>query len=154
MSAIANTCNTGIQDLIVKCVTECVHTLAKQHGFDVNEALASLDIGNMATKETEPKPLTAKEKKALVAAEKAKPKKEKTKRAPTGYMLYSADQRPIVKKELTDALADGEKLKPQLVLSKLGSNWKEEDQAVRDKWNLTAKTAASPAASDTEEAKE
>jgi hypothetical protein len=161
MSAIANTCNAGVQDIIVKCVTESVHALAKKHGFDVKEALASLDIGNMAAKatdETKAKPLTAKEKKALVAAEKAKakedkPKKEKTKRAPTGYMLYSADQRPDVKKELTDALADGEKLKPQLVLSKLGANWKAEDQAVRDKWNITAKTAT-PVASDTEEAKE
>ncbi len=133
-SKVANNCAQGVQEIVVKCVTDAVKVLADKHGFDFDEAMTSLDIGNMATK------TIGKEKKGKKEKEKKEPK-EKTKRAATGYMLYSADKRPEVKKALEDALAEGEKLKPQAVLSKLGADWKAEEQAVRDKYNEQAKQA-------------
>ena len=142
-SKVANTCAQGVQEIVVKCVTDSVKLLAEKHGFDFEEAMACLDIGNMGNLSTK---ALGKEKKAKKEKEPKEPKepkekKEKVKRAPTGYMLYSADKRPAVKKALEDALAEGEKLKPQNVLAKLGANWKAEDQAVRDKWNEQAKGA-------------
>ena len=153
-------CSTGIQEIVNKCVTESVKTLAKKHGFDVDEALASLDIGNMANKaakgkkeKKEPKESKeSKESKDPKEPKEPKAKKEKTKRAPTGYMLYSAEHRPAVTKELTEALPEGEKLRPQLVISRLGANWKAEEQSVKDEWNGKAKSAAAQVASDGEDA--
>ena len=139
-SKVANDCAQGVQEIVVKCVTSSVKLLAEKHGFDFDEAMACLDVGNMGCLSPKALGKEKKGKKEKETKEKKEPK-EKTKRAPTGYMLYSADKRPAVKKALEDALAEGEKLKPQAVLSKLGADWKAEDQAVRDKWNEQAKTA-------------
>jgi hypothetical protein len=53
-----------------------------------------------------------------------------------------------VRAELTDALDEDEKLKPQDVVRELASRWKALEQDERDEWNTRAKT---PDASDDED---
>ena len=79
-----------------------------------------------------------KSKKKTTDGEKKKKKTidgEKKKKIPTGYLLYSAHIRPEVKDELTTALVDDEKLKPQAIISEIGKRWKALQQEERDEWN-------------------
>jgi len=72
---------------------------------------------------------------------------DKPKRGPTGYLLYAAATRPAVKEELTEALEEGTKLKPQEVVVEIAKRWKALADDEREEWVEQAK---SPAASDSE----
>jgi len=64
--------------------------------------------------------------------EKPKPK---TKRSPTGYIMYGNSVREEVK------IALGEGAKPQAVMTEIARLWKATDQSVRDQWKEEAKVA-------------
>ena len=66
--------------------------------------------------------------------------KPKTKRGPTGYLLYAASVRPTVKAELTEALEEGTKLKPQEVVVEIAKRWKALDDDEREEWVEQAKS--------------
>ena len=66
--------------------------------------------------------------------------------------MYTASMRPEVKAELEAALGEGEKLKPQSVVTQLAAKWKALSEDDRAEWNEKAK-ASSPAQSDSEEEK-
>ena len=80
-------------------------------------------------------PDTKKKSKAAkkeVASDEEKPKKKRT----SGYLLYSSENREVVKTKLT---ADGAKLKNQDIMTELGAMWQalsDEEKAV---WNDKAK---------------
>ena len=82
-----------------------------------------------------PVPDTKKKSKAAkkeVVSDEEKPKKKRT----SGYLLYSSENREVVKTKLT---ADGAKLKNQDIMTELGAMWKalsDEEKAV---WNDRAK---------------
>ena len=80
-------------------------------------------------------PDTKKKSKAVkkeVVSDEEKPKKKRT----SGYLLYSSENREVVKTKLT---ADGAKLKNQDIMTELGAMWQalsDEEKAV---WNDKAK---------------
>ena len=74
----------------------------------------------------------AKVVKKEVIADEEKPKKKRT----SGYLLYSADTREVVKTKLT---TDGAKLKNQDIMTELGAMWKALSDEERTKWNEKAK---------------
>ena len=74
----------------------------------------------------------AKVAKKEVIADEEKPKKKRT----SGYLLYSADTREVVKTKLT---TDGAKLKNQDIMTELGAMWKALSDEERTKWNDKAK---------------
>ena len=80
-------------------------------------------------------PDTKKKSKAVkkeVVSDEEKPKKKRT----SGYLLYSSENREVVKTKLT---ADGAKLKNQDIMTQLGVMWQalsDEEKAV---WNDKAK---------------
>ena len=82
-----------------------------------------------------PVPDTKKKSKAAkkeVVSDEEKPKKKRT----SGYLLYSSENREVVKTKLT---ADGAKLKNQDIMTQLGVMWQalsDEEKAV---WNDKAK---------------
>ena len=82
-----------------------------------------------------PVPDTKKKSKAAkkeVVSDEEKPKKKRT----SGYLLYSSENREVVKTKLT---ADGAKLKNQDIMTELGAMWQalsDEEKAV---WNDKAK---------------
>ena len=82
-----------------------------------------------------PVPDTKKKSKAAkkeVSSDEEKPKKKRT----SGYLLYSSENREVVKTKLT---ADGAKLKNQDIMTELGAMWQalsDEEKAV---WNDKAK---------------
>ena len=74
----------------------------------------------------------AKAVKKEVVSDEEKPKKKRT----SGYLLYSSENREVVKTKLT---ADGAKLKNQDIMTELGAMWQalsDEEKAV---WNDKAK---------------
>ena len=132
--------NAAVSEMMNKYVSDCVGKLASKFKFDADEALASLDLQRLTLDD---KPKKASKKSPRKEKADKVDKADKPKRAPTGYLLYSAEVRPEVKTELTEALDEGEKLKPQLVVAEIAKRWKALDDDERAEWNAKAKAAAS-----------
>ena len=136
----------ALHEMCGDAISQVVASLAEKYKFDLEDATRFLDIDSTklvrkrgpSPKKTEDKPTKVKK------ATKAKKEKDesKPKRAPTGYLNYSKDVRAAVKEELTVALEDDEKLKPQDVVKEIAVRWKALDQEARDEWNEKAKTPA------------
>ena len=140
--------DAAIREMCSDAMSQTVSALSEKYGFDAEEAnrfLASDTLKIVRKRGPAVSPKTEKPKSSPRGGKKADGDKPKTKRGKTGYLLYADEVRPEVKGELTAALEDGEKLKPQDVVKAIAARWKAEDQEVRDEWNAKAKT---PATSD------
>ena len=133
----------AIQSMCEDAISQAVAALSEKYSFDAEEARRELNLSKITVK-------------AGSATTKGKSKqtddKPKAKRGPTGYLMYTASMRPEVKAELEAALGEGEKLKPQSVVTQLAAKWKALSDDDRAEWNEKAK-ASSPAQSDSEEEK-
>ena len=143
----------SIREMCGDAMAQAVAALSDKYGFDADEATRFLELDELkVARKRGPSPKKSEEKPVSKSKKATKTKKEaedkpKTKRAPTGYLLYSKEVREEVKQELTEALDEGEKLKPQDVVVAIAARWKEANQEVRDEWNTKAKT---PETSDEE----
>lgn len=133
--------------MCTEAVNQAVAALAAKHGFDAEEALRDLNLGELklvrkrgpSPKKLTEKSVAKKQKKASApsAKDEAKPK-----RAKTGYLMYQAAVRETTKAELVLLLEDGEKLKPQAVVTAIASKWKALSEEERSSWKAQAKAAA------------
>ena len=129
----------AIRTMCGDAVTQAVAALAEKYGFDAEEAARELNLGELKlVRKRGPSP--KKETEKSVAKKAKKDDKPKTKRPPTGYLLYAADVRPTVKEELTEALEEGTKLKPQEVVVEIAKRWKALDDDEREEWVEQAKS--------------
>ena len=123
-----NAIEGAIKNMCEDAVTQAVTSLAEKHGFDCEEALRELNLADLKlVRKRGPSPVEKSPR-----GKKSGGDKPKVKRGPTGYLLYGADVRPAVKEELTEALEEGAKLKPQDVVTEIAKRWKalsEEEQA-------------------------
>lgn len=133
----------AIQSMCEDAISQAIAALSEKYSFDAEEARRELNLSKITVK-------------AGSATTKGKSKqtddKPKTKRGPTGYLMYTASMRPEVKAELEAALEEGEKLKPQAVVTGLAAKWKALSDEERTEWNDKAK-ASTPAQSESEEEK-
>ena len=128
----------AIQAIIQQARDAAVLALAEKYGFDAEEGQRFLaDGGIKVVKMRGPVP---KAKKATKASGSPYGFAEKPKRAPTGYLLFSADEREAVKLEMTADLEEGAKVAPQSVVKELAKRWKALDQDEREAWNEIAAT--------------
>ena len=133
----------AIQSMCEDAIGQAIKALSEKYGFDSDEARRELKLGKIQVK---------------AAASKGSSKKDsadkpKSKRGKTGYLLYTGELRAEVKAEMEAELADGEKLKPQDVVTKLAARWKELSDDEKAEWNEKAKEANSESdTSDTEAA--
>ena len=133
----------AIQSMCEDAIGQAIKALSEKYGFDSDEARRELKLGKIQVK---------------AAASKGSSKKDyadkpKSKRGKTGYLLYTGELRAEVKAEMEAELADGEKLKPQDVVTKLAARWKELSDDEKAEWNDKAKEANSESeTSDTEAA--
>ena len=106
-----------------------VRELATKYGFDPEEALAFLGQSELKLVQ-----------KRGPAAKKTKEKeaKPKTKRGPTGYLLFSSRSRAEVQAELSLELDEGVKLKPQEVVKELAARWGALEEEERLVWKERA----------------
>mgnify|MGYP006115571217 CR=1 FL=1 len=144
----------AVREMCGDAMAQAVASLAEKYDFDADEATRFLDLdeikiarkrGPSPKKEETPSKSKSKSKKETKT--KTDEDKPKTKRSPTGYLMYSKAVRDEVKTELTAALGEDEKLKPQEVVVAIAAKWKALDQEERDEWNTKAKT---PVTSDEE----
>ena len=138
---MSNTIEQGVQTMLNDHATTCVKTLSEKYGFDLNEGLRALKLDDTKVKK-EKAPKTPKAKKEKAEKPAKAEKADKPKRAPTGYLLFSADVRPEIKAALEAELEEGEKLKPQATVSAIAARWNAEgDEAaqVREEYNARAK---------------
>jgi hypothetical protein len=149
MSAIMmpSTFDASIKEMLIEAQLQAVAALAAKYGFDKDEAIRELNLGEIKlvrkrgpVAKSEEKPVTKKVKKEAKEAKVDKDGNPKAKRGPTGYLLYAADVRPTVRARLTDALEEGTKLKPQDVVRAIAVDWKALHAGRRAEWNAKAQT--------------
>tara|TARA_A200000159_G_scaffold159827_2_gene179001 strand:+ start:487 stop:1239 length:753 start_codon:yes stop_codon:yes gene_type:complete len=134
-----NAIQGAIQTMCEDAIGQAITALSTKYGFDADEAQRELNLGKIQIKGTTTK--------ASPGKKAADPDKPKAKRGPTGYLLYTKELRPEVKAEMEAELGEGEKLKPQDVVTALAARWKALGDEEKAEWNAKAK---SPPASDDE----
>ena len=122
--------------------TSLLPALAKKYGFDVEEEARALNLDDLKINKTTSKGGKAK---------KTEGDKPKVKRGPTGYLLFQAHVRPEIKAELEAQLEEGEKLKPQLVVTEGAKRWRELSKEEQTVWTDKANAAKTPPSSDGED---
>ena len=144
MSAVItmpNAIDESIRACCAEAVQQAVTALAAKYGFDVEEAHRELAIDEMklvrkrgpTSKKSVSKPDgKAKAKSGRVSEPKA-PKRL------TGYLMFSGEKRAEIREQLLAELEEGEKLKPQAVVSALAALWKSLSNEERLEWNAKAK---------------
>ena len=149
MSAIMmpSTFDASIKEMLIEAQLQAVAALAAKYGFDKDEAIRELNLGEIKlvrkrgpVAKSEEKSVTKKTKKEAKEAKGDKDGKPKAKRGPTGYLLYAAEVRPTVKARLTEALEQDTKLKPQDVVRAIALDWSALGDEGKAVWNAKAKT--------------
>ena len=149
-----STFDQAIREMCSEAVNQAVTALAAKHGFDAEEAMRDLGVGEIKlVRKRGPSPKSEKKKAT---------DKPKTKRGTTGYIEYSKVERPAAKEHLLSELAEGVKLSPQDTVRELGARWKALSKEEQTVWVDKAKQinsaatseASSPAESDDEAPKE
>ena len=133
----------AVREMCGDAMAQAVASLAEKYEFDADEASRFLELDSIKiARKRGPSPKKSEEtksKKEPKSKKETKTKtdedKPKTKRAPTGYLMYSKAVREEVKTELTAALVDDNKLKPQDVVVAIAAKWKALEQEERDEWN-------------------
>ena len=134
----------AVKEMCSTAVSQAVAALAGKYGFDQEEALRDLNLGDLKlVRKRGPAPKETGGKKAA----KSPPKdgEPKAKRSKTGYLLYADDVRSAVQAELTSELKEGAKLKPQDTVKGIAARWKAEDPEIRTMWAARAKGEYEPA---------
>jgi len=123
----------AIQAIIQQARETAVAALAEKYGFDAEEGQRFLaDGGIKVVKMRGPVPKAKKLARTKVS------KEDKPKRAPTGYLLFSAEEREAVQLEMTADLEEDAKLAPQAVVKALAKRWRALEQDERDDWKEQA----------------
>jgi len=141
----------GVLEMCGDAISQAVASLAEKYKFDLEDATRFLNIDSTKlVRKRGPSPKKTEEKPKKATKAKKVKDESKPKRAPTGYLNYSKDVRAAVKEELTTALEDDEKLKPQDVVKEIAVRWKALDQEARDEWNEKAKTPVASSADNSD----
>ena len=122
---------SAITEMCADAVTQAVAVLSTKYGFDAAEAQRDLNLGKLKIKGSATK---ASSKNTATAD------KPKTKRGLTGYLLYTKELRPEVTAEMQAELGDGEKLKPQNVVTAMAARWKALGDDEKAEWSAKAKS--------------
>ena len=127
----------SIRAVCSEAVQQAVAALAEKYSFDAEEAIRELELGELKIQRKRgpvPKKSVAKPDKKTKAKDEAKPKKRQT-----GYLLFSQEMRAEARAELEAELEEGEKLKPQAVVTHLAGLWKALSEEEKAEWNEKAK---------------
>jgi len=133
--------DNAIQTMCFDSMIQAVNTLADKYGFDAEEARREFNLDDIKIVHNKRVPADKKEKEEKKAKRAARKEanKDKPKRKPTGYMLFSQNARPETKALMEAALTEGEKLMSKLVTVELGKQWTALEQSVKAEWNAKAK---------------
>ena len=125
----------AVREMCGEAVSQAVAALAEKYGFDQDEALRDLNLGELKlARKRGPSP-----KKETEKSVSKKAKEDKPKRAKTGYLLYADSCRSEVQQELAAQLGEEEKLKPQEVVKAIAARWKGLADETKAIWNEQAK---------------
>ena len=129
--------DAAVQEIIGQAQASAVQALAEKYGFDQDEAQRFLAEGGIKVVKMRGPTPKIKATKATKATKKADGE-PKAKRSPTGYLMFSAEQRQEVQCEMTAELDEGVKLAPQAVVKQLATRWKALEGEERAEWNQLA----------------
>ena len=127
----------SIRAVCSEAVQQAVAALAEKYSFDADEAIRELELGELKIQRKRgpvPKKSVVKADKKTKVKDESKPKKRQT-----GYLLFSQEMRAEARAELEAELEEGEKLKPQAVVTHLAGLWKGLSEEEKAEWNEKAK---------------
>ncbi len=136
-----------IRSACTETANQVIAVLAAKFDFPVEEAARVLNLEELKVQRKR----GAATKKSVAKKAVRADGKPKSKRKPTGYLMYQASVRAEVTAEMNQELLDEAiervdepaKLQPQDVVRRIAELWKAETQDVRDGWNAAAKEANS-----------
>lgn len=139
--AMPNEIDSAIKSMCGEAIRQAVSALAEKYEFDADDASRFLNIDDLkivksSNKVTDKPNASKKTKKDATSSDEDKPK---TKRGPTGYLLFTKDQRPAVTAELKANLGEGEKLQSKDTITELATRWKSLSDDAKSVWNAKAK---------------
>ena len=141
----------AIRSMCLDAVSQAVAVLATKYGFDAEEAHRNVSELKLMRKRG-PSPKKEKEKKAKAKAKAKASGDPKPTRPKTGYLLYQAETRAEVVRDLTEKLKPGEKLQGKDVVTAIAAKWaKIKGTPKEEEWKQRAKDAATPEQSEEEE---
>jgi hypothetical protein len=147
MSAII-TMPTALDESIRACcadaVSQAVAALAAKYGFDAEEAERELNLGELKLQRKRGPATKKSVTKTAKATRGAEDETPKTKRALTGYLLFSRDMRAEVTAALVEQLEEGERLMSKSVVTELAAQWKALSPQEQSEWKTRAAAASSP----------
>ena len=136
-----STFDQAIRGMCSEAVNQAVTALAAKHGFDAEEAMRDVGLGEIKlVRKRGPSP--KKETEKSVKKRKVKASGEpKAKRAKTGYLMFQDFVRAETRAELSENLAEDEKLKPQEVVKTIAAKWRTCGAEKQAFWNVQAAAA-------------
>ena len=144
MQEVLANAESALENVAEQSQNDAVALLSEKFGFSMTEAMNYLNQSGSAKSTKNTSRTSGKGKKGKAGKEKgyeADPVVHaKSKRNPSGYMLYSSHVRPSVTNELTEKLNDGEKLRGPDVMKGIAARWKGLADSERNSWNTKAKT--------------
>jgi len=143
MSPLPQMLTAAIADITRQTMNSCAAALAEKYDFDPAAAmrfLESHEVKSVKGKKGSKSKVVDGGIQTSASGDSAKPK---TKRGQTGYLMFAAEMRPLVKAEMTATLEEGAKLQPQAVVKELAARWRGLDEDGRGEWNTKAKTPPS-----------
>ena len=132
----------AIREMCADAMQQTVIALSAKYGFDPDEARRFITNDEIKlVRKRGPSPTEVKRGTGDKTKTKTKTNNVvKSKRAPTGYLIFGKEMRPLVKSELQAALGDDEKLTPQAVVTEIASRWQALGDEGKAEWNSKAKT--------------
>ena len=134
----------ALENVAEQSQNDAVALLAEKFNFNVTEAKNYLNQSGAAKSTKNTSRSAGKGKKNKSGKEKLcdvdPVVHTKSKRNPSGYMLYSSHVRPSVTNDLTEKLGDGEKLRGPEVMKGIAVRWKGLADSERNSWTTKAKT--------------
>ena len=94
-------------------------------------------------KATAKEPVEKPTSKKPVEKKTEKDKGESSKKRQSGYLLFGKEMRKDIKEALEAELEEGEKLKPQAVVTEIAAQWKALSDEEKEEWNAKAATPQS-----------
>ena len=125
--------DNAVKEMIASALEQQLVALSEKYKFDVEEGREVININDIKFVKgcaVSPKKETKKEKKEK--------NKDKVKKAMSGYMLFSKENRESVTEKAKSVLKEGEKYQASETLKKLGAMWSALSKEEQVKWNEKA----------------
>ena len=125
--AMSNTIDNAIKEMCSSAIEQTIVTLAEKYNFNVDEASKYINVKDI--KFTKGRSVSPNKNKKVMDDT------PKVKKAMTGYMLFSKENREAVTEKAKSTLKEGEKYQASGTVKTLGAMWSALSKENQIEWN-------------------